>query len=78
MAYDPQRDHRRKRPDTGDPIPVDALPNAAKPDPAPPVSVTPDPADPWSDRQILRAILSSLIAALTAMAVGWWLWRRRL
>ena len=34
-------------------------------DPPPPVSVTPGPADPWSDRQLLRAVVASVVLTLT-------------
>ena len=45
-------------------------------DPPPPVSVTPGPADPWSDRQLLRAVVASVLLTLTGAIVARWLWQR--
>ncbi len=45
-------------------------------DPPPPVSVTPGPADPWSDRQLLRAVVASVVLTLTGVIAARWLWRR--
>lgn len=45
-------------------------------DPPPPVSVTPGPADPWSDRQLLRAVAVSVILTLTGAIAARWLWQR--
>lgn len=45
-------------------------------DPPPPVSVTPGPADPWSDRQLLRAVVASVVLTLTGAIVARWLWQR--
>lgn len=45
-------------------------------DPPPPVSVTPSPADPWSDRQLLRAVVVSVVLTLTGAIAARWLWQR--
>lgn len=45
-------------------------------DPPPPVSVTPGPADPWSDRQLLRAVVASVLLTLTGAIAARWLWQR--
>lgn len=45
-------------------------------DPPPPVSVTPGPADPWSDRQLLRAVVASVVLTLTGAIAARWLWQR--
>lgn len=45
-------------------------------DPPPPVSVTPGPADPWSDRQLLRAVVASVVLTLAGVIAARWLWRR--
>lgn len=45
-------------------------------DPPPPVSVTPGPADPWSDRQLLRAVAVSVVLTLTGAIAARWLWQR--
>ena len=45
-------------------------------DPPPPVSVTPGPADPWSDRQLVRAVVASVVLTLTGAIAARWLWQR--
>ena len=45
-------------------------------DPPPPVSVTPGPADPWSDRQLVRAVVASVLLTLTGAIAARWLWQR--
>lgn len=45
-------------------------------DPPPPVSVTPGPADPWSDRQLVRAVVASVVLTLTGAIATRWLWQR--
>lgn len=45
-------------------------------DPPPPVSVTPGPADPWSDRQLVRAVVASVILTLVGAIAARWLWQR--
>ncbi len=46
------------------------------PDPPPPVSVTPGPADPWSDRQLLQAVVASAVLTLAAAMAARWYWPR--
>lgn len=45
-------------------------------DPPPPVSVTPGPADPWSDRQLLRAVVASVALTLAGVVAARWYWLR--
>lgn len=90
MAYDPQRDRRRPRPDERDPAPVDAIlggdtdpTNPAGPglslvdDPPPTPAVTPDPADPPSDRQLLSAGLMGAAAGIVVLVIARQVWVRR-
>jgi hypothetical protein len=107
MAYDPQRDHRRPKPDDG-PAPIEAILDAdaassvhgnapadpsatglvagldethqgveSVPDDPPPVpSVTPEPADPWSDRLLFGMSISTIAGIVVALLVFRWLWVR--
>ena len=92
MVYDPQSERRRPQPSSEDPVPVDALldgnsvaltggrgspPGPTPEDPPPPVSVTPQPADPWSDRLLLIASSVAVVAAIIALVIVRWLWLRR-
>lgn len=90
MAYDPHRnrDQDRQHPDQEETSEVDALPDAEEPDgpavnddtaqqPPPQPSVTPTPADPWSDGQIYStATVSTVVCAVIGLLILRWLWKR--
>lgn len=88
MAYDPQANRRRPRPDVEDPAPVDAILGEAPPvapaasgagvadDPPPSVAVTPEPADPPSDQLLLSTGVVGAIGGLLALLTLRHLWRR--
>lgn len=83
MAYDPRRDRPRHRPDDNEPSPVDSLldgaddrPATGATDPAPGPSVTPNPADPWSDRLLYSTGISTAIGAAVGLVTLRWLWKR--
>lgn len=85
MAYDPQANRRRPKPEPAGPAPVDALlgddtPTAPAPlpdDPPPTPAVTPAPADPPSDRLLLSSGLAAAIGALAGALTLRHLWKRR-
>ena len=87
MAYDPQRN--RRQPDPAQPAAIDVLLGDADADsdnesvaftePEPPdhPSVTPTPADPWSDRQIYStASVSTAMGVIIGLLILRWLWKR--
>ena len=89
MAYDPQRNRRRPRPATNEPAPIETILDAEEPtshagepagavpdDPPPDPSVTPHPADPWSDRLLFGVSISTIMGAVVAAIVFRWLWVR--
>ena len=82
MAYDPQRDHPRHRPDDHEPSPVDPLldgvdePAADFGEPPPAPRATPEPAKPWSDRLLYATGISTVLATATGLVVLRWLWKR--
>ena len=86
MAYDPQANRRRPRPDVESAAPVDAIlgeaPAANAPaagvadDPPPSVAVTPEPADPPSDQLLINTGLAGAIGGLIALLTLRHLWRR--
>ena len=45
-------------------------------DPPPDVSVTPQPADPWSDRLFFGMSVSTIVGAVVTALVIRWLWMR--
>ena len=85
MAYDPQANHRRPKPDDGDPAPIDALlgasggdPTAPAPDDPPPEpAVTPAPADPPSDTLLVSSGVISAVGGIMALMILRHLWKRR-
>ena len=85
MAYDPQRDRPRHRPDPGEASIVDSLLDTeVDPSPRPahePTGTTvsglaPEPAGSWSDRLLYSAGMTTLLGAGAALVAAWWLWRR--
>jgi hypothetical protein len=93
MAYDPQRQHRRPTPADDDPAPVDSIlgpATAADPtaemaavtpgigdDPPPVPAVTPEPADPPSDKLLISTGLAGAAAGIVTLLVLRHLWLRR-
>lgn len=86
MAYDPQADRRRPKPAPAETAPVDALlgdqpvpvaPKVVPDDPPPAPGVTPQPADPPSDKLLISSGVATAIGALVAMVAVRQLWRRR-
>lgn len=86
MAYDPQANRRRPRPAVEDPAPVDAILGTARSvgrpepevadDPPPSVAVTPEPADPPSDKLLISTGVAGAIGGLIALLTLRHLWRR--
>jgi hypothetical protein len=85
MAYDPQRDRLRHRPDPQGAAAVDSILDAevsAPPRPAPEpdavaaTGAAPVPTGSWSDRLLYSAGISTLLGAGAALVALWWLWRR--
>lgn len=89
MAYDPQANRRRPRPDADQPAPVDALlgdepaagsgPAARGPVldyPPPTPAVTPEPADPPPDGLLLSTGLAAAGGALVTALVARHFWIR--
>ncbi len=85
MAYDPQRDRPRHRPDPHQASVVDSLLDGEidpppqpirEPAAAPGSGSTPEPASGWSDRLLYSAGISTLLGAATALVGLCWLWRR--
>ncbi|MEQ8840112.1 MAG: hypothetical protein RIB98_03955 [Acidimicrobiales bacterium] len=86
MAYDPQARRRRPKPAPAEAAPVDALlgdrhtplaPKSVPDDPPPAPGVTPQPADPPSDKLLVSSGLATAIGALIALVTLRQLWRRR-
>jgi hypothetical protein len=87
MAYDPQANRRRPKPEPAGPAPVDALLGGDAPapattapvadDPPPTPAVTPAPADPPSDRLLLSSGLAAALGALAGLLTLRALWKRR-
>ncbi len=86
MAYDPQANRRRPKPDAEDPAPVDALmgeatepadtPASPPDDPPPEPAVTPAPADPPSDKLLVSSGVISAAGGIMALMVVRHLWKR--
>lgn len=85
MAYDPQRDRPRHRPDPREASAVDSIldgeaPPPPRPAPEPdPVAASgegPVPTGAWSDRLLYSAGISTLLGMGAALVTLWWLWRR--
>ncbi len=55
------------------PLPDDPPPDDPPPDP----SVTPQPADPWSDNLLFGVSISTIVGAVAAALVFRWVWIRR-
>jgi hypothetical protein len=84
MAYDPQANHRRPKPEAEEPAPVEALLGEPPPsiagvvdDPPPTPAVTPAPADPISDRLLISSGLAAAIGGVLALLTLRHLWNRR-
>lgn len=87
MAYDPQANHRRPKPEANEPAPVDALiggapspPSATKgvvEDPPPTPAVTPAPADPPSDTVLLNTGLAAALGAVVTLLMLRHFWKLR-
>lgn len=83
MAYDPQAGRRRPKPDEGEAAPVEALLGAPAPsahvadDPPPIPAVTPEPADPISDRVLISSGVATALAGLVALLTLRQIWIRR-
>ena len=86
MAYDPQRDRPRHRPDPRQASVVDSLLDGEidpppqpiqEPTAAPGSGATPEPASGWSDRLLYSAGVSTLLGAAAALVALVWLWRHR-
>ncbi len=88
MAYDPQANRRRPKPEAAETAPVDALlgeaaetaaPTGVPDDPPPTPAVTPAPADPPSDKLLLSSGVATALGSLLALLTlrHFWLRRRR-
>jgi len=86
MAYDPQANRRRPKPEAEDPAPVDAIlgapteptaPSVAPDDPPPIPAVTPAPADPPSDKLLISSGVATAIGGLIALLTLRHFWKRR-
>lgn len=83
MAYDPQANHRRPKPEAEETAPVEALLGEPTPPadivdyPPPTPTVTPAPADPISDRLLVSSGLATAIAGVLALLTLRHLWNRR-
>ncbi len=83
MAYDPQANRRRPKPETTGTAPVEALLGDPVPavdivdDPPPSPAVTPEPADPISDKLLISSGVATAIGALVALLTLRHLWMRR-
>lgn len=86
MAYDPQANRRRPKPEPEGPAPVEALlgepsapdaPKVVRDDPPPTPAVTPEPADPISDRLLLSSGLATVVGAVVALLTLRHFWKRR-
>lgn len=85
MVYDPQAGRRRPKPDDGEAAPVDALLGSPAPsvhvvdDPPPIPAVTPEPADPISDRVLISSGVATAVAGIVALFTlrHFWVRRRR-
>ena len=84
MAYDPQRDRPRHRPDVHETSIVDALLDGAtdpprhnghEPHGAPSYGSTPEPPNAWSERLLYSAGISSVLGTAAGLAAMWWLWK---
>ena len=88
MAYDPQANRRRPKPESSEPAPVDALLGEAlddtaspsdhpKPeDPPPAPGVTPEPADPVPDVVLAGTGMAGMGAGVVLLLIARWLWKR--
>ncbi len=85
MAYDPQRDRPRHRPDPQGAAAVDSILDsevavpprpAHEPEAVPVAGAAPQPAGTWSDRLLYSAGVSTLLGAGAVLVTLWWLWRR--
>jgi len=90
MAYDPQANRRRPKPEDTEPAPVDALigesttatdaassaegPKPEDPPPAP--GVTPDPADPVPDVVLAGTGMAGVGAGVVLLLIARWVWKR--
>ena len=85
MAYDPQANHRRPKPEAEETAPVEALLGEPAPpiaggvvdDPPPTPAVTPAPADPISDRLLISSGLAAAVGGVLALLTLRHLWNRR-
>ena len=83
MAYDPQANRRRPKPEAAGAAPVEALLGDAPPeapvadDPPPAPAVTPEPADPISDTLLISSGVATAIGGLIALLTLRHFWMRR-
>ena len=85
MAYDPQANRRRPKPQAEETAPVEALlgsrtaaaPKVVVDDPPPVPAVTPAPADPISDTLLISSGLATALGALVALLTLRHFWKRR-
>lgn len=85
MAYDPQANRRRPKPEEREPAPVEALLDETAPstvaeivdDPPPSPAVTPAPADPISDKLVISSGLATAIGGAIALLTLRHFWNRR-
>ena len=84
MAYDPQRDQPRHRPNGQAPSIVDTLldpandtPRPADDEPAPPAGpgVAPEPPSAWSERLLYSVGISTVLGAAVGLVALRWLWK---
>jgi hypothetical protein len=83
MAYDPQANRRRPKPEPTEAAPVEALlgeprtPIDIADDPPPSPAVTPEPADPIPDKLFISSGVATAIGGLVALLALRHLWMRR-
>jgi hypothetical protein len=59
-------------------VPSDRAPSSpVLDDPPPDPSVTPQPADPWSDKLLFGVSISTIVGTVAAALVFRWVWIRR-
>jgi len=89
MAYDPQRDQPRYRPDGNgssvvdtllDPVTDSPRPSHGESPPAPGPGMAPEPPNAWSERLLYSVGISTVLGAavgLVILRLLWKIWKRR-